>query len=200
MWILYALLASTSFGVAAVFQKLAAREPAQSSVWEVLLFQGIATIAIGAIGFLATRQSFTKQEGTAYLWAALTGVALTVGALLIFVTYRAADTAQADVSRIQALVNTNTLIAVILGLIVLREYTHVTTAGDWVRLIVGALLVVIGGILVSQPPKQPAADVSVRPAHAHVAHVHPHATHAPPHHRRAPHLRGRFAPPDAPRA
>jgi uncharacterized membrane protein len=168
MWILYGLLAASSFGVAAVFQKLAARSPVQVGVWEVLIFQGLATIAIGVMGFLVTKQAFTKAESPAYAWAALTGAALTIGALCIFLTYRAAG-ANADAGRIQALINTNTLIALVLGLVFLREYTHLVTAGDWLRLVAGAVLVVLGGIVLTWSPSKKQAAAAV---------VHPHATHA----------------------
>lgn len=182
MWITFGLLAASSFGIAALFQKLAARTPIESSPWEVLILQGIATILVGAIGFFATKQFFTRQEMPAYLWGSLTGVMLAVGALFIFLTYREAGAAHADVSRIQALINTNTLIAVILGLVLLKEYTHLTTAADWARLIIGAALVVLGGVLVSAPPKSTAATTPEASARCtpHERCIHPHATHTHP--------------------
>ena len=180
MWIFYGLLAATSFGIAAIFQKLAARPgSALSSAWEVLVFQGIATVAIGLLGVLITKQAFSMKEKDAYMWALLTGTALAIGALFIFMTYTTAKDTNADASRIQALINTNTLIAVILGLLVLKEYTHLHTVGDWTRLILGAVLVVAGGILVSMPPK--ANSEAAKSHHTYV--VHSHATHAHPHHK-----------------
>lgn len=178
MWILYGLLAASSFGIAAIFQKLAAKSPVQVGVWEVLLFQGLATIGVGLIGFLLTKQAFSKAEAPAYGWAALTGTVLTIGALFIFLTYRAAGT-QADAGRIQALINTNTLIALVLGLVFLKEYVHLTTAADWARLILGAVLVVVGGIVLTWSPKK-----EVEPTAQHKI-IHPYATHAH-HHLRTP--------------
>ena len=170
MWIVYGLLAATSFGISAIFQKLAAKSPVQVGVWEVLIFQGLATIGVGLIGFLATKQAFSKAESPAYGWAVLTGAALTVGALFIFLTYRAAGP-QADAGRIQALINTNTLIALVLGLLLLKEYTHLTTAADWTRLVLGALLVVIGGIVLTWTPK-PAKTLAQHVVHPHATHIH----------------------------
>ena len=50
MWIAYALLASVSFGTAAILQKLAAiGTKVHTSAWEVLIFQGLATIVVGLV-------------------------------------------------------------------------------------------------------------------------------------------------------
>ncbi len=219
LWIVYGLLAATSFGVAAILQKLAARSiTVPLSTWGVLFFQGLTTVVIGAIGLLAaklilTRGAvptyawvliggvavalgvylisvllFTKLQVPAYVWAILTGATLAAGSYFIFLTYRAASDANADASRIQALINTNTLIAVILGLVLLKEYTHLHTAADWGRLILGAILVVAGGVLVSWPPDAARAATARGEKSERITVVHHRATHAHVPHRTPQHV------------
>ncbi|MCX6807936.1 MAG: hypothetical protein NTZ80_04045 [Patescibacteria group bacterium] len=138
-------MASLSFGVAALLQKLAATGKVMTSVWEYLIFQGIATLILGAIGFFIFREQMTREEVPAYEWAIAVGVMLALGAALIFVAYRFGG----DASRVQPLVNTNTLIAVILGLVVLGEWHDLHTVIDWVKLLIGAGAILGGGILIS---------------------------------------------------
>jgi len=53
---------------------------------------------------------------------------------------------KAPVSRLTPIYNTNTLVAVLLGIILLRE---LPTGASTIKVLIGAVLIVIGGILVS---------------------------------------------------
>jgi len=58
-----------------------------------------------------------------------------------------AFSAGAEVAKLVPIYNTNTLIAVILGLLLLHE---VPAVDERIKVIIGAILIVIGGILVSR--------------------------------------------------
>ena len=84
MWIASALLASVSFGTAAILQKLAAiGTKVHTSAWEVLIFQGLATIVVGLVGFFIVHEKFSRPEEVAYEWALATGAALAIGAMFL---------------------------------------------------------------------------------------------------------------------
>lgn len=53
---------------------------------------------------------------------------------------------KADVSRLVPIFNTNTLVAVALGMILLKELPAGT---EKIKVVIGAILIVVGGVLVS---------------------------------------------------
>jgi uncharacterized membrane protein len=130
------VLPAVLYGVAGVFQKTAARTAIGPGPY--ILIIGVVAVVIGGVLTLATRDDSVTWGGAAHtagfavLWSgAIVAVMLALGRY------------EGPVSVIVPLYNMNTLIAVLLGLIVLGEWEGVN---GW-RLIAGAVLIVAGGAL-----------------------------------------------------
>jgi uncharacterized membrane protein len=130
------LLPAVLNGVAGVHQKTAAKTGIGPGPY-VLIIGTVAALIGGAITLVTRDASVTwtgagHTAGFAVLWsAAIVAIMLALGRY------------EGPVSVIVPLYNINTLIAVLLGLIVLGEWAGV----DKWRLIVGAVLIVVGGTL-----------------------------------------------------
>ncbi|MFH1545870.1 MAG: hypothetical protein ABIE14_00650, partial [Patescibacteria group bacterium] len=86
-------------------------------------------------------QLFAKKEwGFAFLAALL----FALGSVCIALGYRKG----ANASQFVALFNTNTLVATVLGLVLLKEFAGLTGVAI-AKIIIGAILIVAGGILVT---------------------------------------------------
>ena len=72
----------------------------------------------------------------------LAGIVWAVGQLFMFLAFESG----LELSRLAPLYNTNTLIAVLLGIILLKE---LPAEGQTLKVVVGAVLIVIGAFLVS---------------------------------------------------
>lgn len=144
MWQIWAIAASLSLGSMALIQKLAATFKPAASIWELLIFQGIAILLIGFGGFFFTNQTFTQKEIPAFSWALLAGFLLAFGSLAILLAFKSGG----DASKVQPIVNTNTLVAVFLALIILGEYQNLHTFADWAKLIGGTLAILGGSFLI----------------------------------------------------
>ncbi|MFH1224931.1 MAG: GRP family sugar transporter [Candidatus Diapherotrites archaeon] len=139
-WVIYALLASVSWGVYIVISKLAL-DGKGSSPFLVALLMGFGIMGLFGILFLATRPALE-------MGAQGVGLAVAAGAVWalgqIFAIMALVN--RAPVAKLAPLYNTNTLIAVLLGIILLKE---LPSGFEKVKVLIGAALIVIGGILVS---------------------------------------------------
>jgi transporter family protein len=142
-WLIYGILAAVFWGSYIIVSKVATSGKyfGVNSAWfSMFMLLGIAVVFIGSAiyeGGLSAPQSSTGL--------ALSSVAGVLWALGMFVSVKALS-AGADVSKLNPIYNTNTLIAVLLGILVLQE---VPAAHDALRVIAGAVLIVVGAILVS---------------------------------------------------
>jgi transporter family protein len=141
-WILLGLMASFCWGSFVIVNKVALRQGPLSPFLAALAMGGGAVVCFGAAALMARPSWSGPPRG---LW--LSGVAGAIWALGM-ICMIAALSRGADVARLTPLYNTNTLVAVLLGLLVLKE-TPADAAG-WVRLLVGAFLVTAGGVLVAR--------------------------------------------------
>jgi len=141
-WLLYGLLASLSFGSYIVLTKVATSEkyfglsPTYVSLFMLI---GIAILVIGNLlfvegGFPKNKTAITISVAAGVLWAL--GILSSLKALKL----------GADVSRLVPIFNTNTLVAVLLGVIFLHE---LPTGSELLRVIVGAVFIVLGSVLVA---------------------------------------------------
>jgi uncharacterized membrane protein len=130
------LLPALLYGVAGVLQKTASKTGIGPGPY-ILIIGVVAAIIGGIITLISRDTSVTwsgglQTAGFAVLWsAAIVSIMLALGRY------------EGPVSVIVPLYNMNTLIAVLLGLLVLGEWEGVN---HW-RLIVGAVLIVVGGAL-----------------------------------------------------
>jgi len=170
-WLIYGLLASLCWGTYAVISKIVTSEkylgiaPSGASL---LMLGGIAVVFLvyflaktGAIslslksmGFLlialilgyviyALKETGIQISLPTVGFGFLQGGLWAIGMVCAFLAFSAG----AEAAKIVPVYNINTLIAVILGLLLLRE---VPAPDERFKVIVGAILIVLGGILVSR--------------------------------------------------
>ncbi len=108
------------------------------------ILSGIVIITINAallIYYKDSLQFFAKKE---WGFALLAAVLFALGSVFIAMGYRKG----ANASTFVALFNTNTLVATVLGLVLLKEFAGLSGIAI-VKIISGAILVIAGGILVT---------------------------------------------------
>ncbi|MCX6775983.1 MAG: GRP family sugar transporter [Candidatus Micrarchaeota archaeon] len=142
-WILYGVIAALLFGTYVVVSKVVTSEKyfglnIHAAVFLMLI--GIAIVFLlysfsGGVPKLA-------NNPTTLALAILAGVLWAAGMIITYIALNSG----ADVTRLTPVYNTNTLVAVTLGIILLGELPGST---EKIKVIVGAILIVIGGILVS---------------------------------------------------
>lgn len=141
-WVIYGIIASLCWGSYIIASKVATSEKyfGINSAWAALfMLIGIASVFIvGAIKEGVPMPINKPGIGFAVLSGLLWGLGM-------YVSLRAISIG-ADVAKLTPLYNTNTLVAVLLGIILLHELPK---TGDIARIVIGAVLIVIGAILVS---------------------------------------------------
>lgn len=138
-WLIYAVLAALSWGTYIVINKLAASQGINP--FAAALAMGVGIIGIFGILFLATRARFEGNlEGIGL--SVLAGIVWAIG--MVFALLALSN--KAPVAKLNPIYNTNTLITVLIGVILLHELPSGT---EKIKVIIGAILIVIGGILVS---------------------------------------------------
>jgi drug/metabolite transporter (DMT)-like permease len=132
------LIPALLYGFAGVFQKWSAREG--GSVATYLIGFGLATVVVGVASrfFLSEAPGSSASLGLALLG----GLAFAIGAGLISLALIRFD---APISQLSPLYNMNLLVTIALGLLFFSEFKDVQAP----RLILGALLVLAGGWIVS---------------------------------------------------
>lgn len=141
-WIILGIIASLCWGSYIVASKVATSEkyfgipPAWAALFMLI---GIAIVFLIGTIKAGTPISISKPGiGFAVLSGLLWGLGM-------YVSLRAISIG-ADVAKLVPLFNTNTLVAVLLGIVLLHELPK---ANDIARVVIGAVLIVIGAILVS---------------------------------------------------
>ena len=139
-WIFYGMFASLFFGINAVVYKVAAVNGGLNPYYAGVFYGAGIFITVVAAYFFRFSAPTTN-----FKWL---GLALIAGIIwgLGFIMTAIAISNHADVSRLAPLYNTNTLVAVMLGIILLKEIP--SAASVW-RVVLGAVLVVAGSVLVS---------------------------------------------------
>jgi len=138
-WLVYGLLAALFFGTNAVVYKYAAVNGGLNPFYASILYGvGILISFIVAYAFKFSAPTMNIK------WF---GITVFAGILwgLGFIMVAIAISHNADVAKLAPIYNTNTLIAVGLGILVLKELPSAASA--W-KVILGAVLIIIGSILV----------------------------------------------------
>jgi uncharacterized membrane protein len=136
LWILFGLGASLALGAANIPQKIALGELSPFA-YGILAGLVIILVNLGALYYYGESFNFAaKKEWGMALVAALL---FALGSIFIAMGYRHG----ANASQFVALFNTNTLVATVLGFIILKEFANVVI---W-KVVLGAIFVVIGGTL-----------------------------------------------------
>jgi len=143
-WMAYSLLAMVCWGCYIVVAKVATSDKycGLGPRWSAMLMVGGIIFVIGMyVAFSkGPRPAITALGATA-------GVSQGVLWALGMVFSLLAINAGGDISRLVPIFNCNTLIAVILGIMVLREIPDLAGV---VKIVVGSLLIVVGGIIVAR--------------------------------------------------
>ncbi|MBI2654638.1 EamA family transporter [Candidatus Woesearchaeota archaeon] len=139
-WIVYGLIAFVCFAVNTIVYKVAQQKGNFSPYYGALLF-GLGAILLFGFFLLFNKPDF-KFEWKSGSLALIAGVIWAFGFLSIAI----AIAQKADVARLAPIYNANTLLAVFLGIVFLKEIPDVTQI---FRVVAGAVLIVIGAILVS---------------------------------------------------
>ena len=138
-WIVYGLIAAVAFAVNTIIFKIALQKGNFSPYYGSFVF-GLGVAFILGIIFLF-KPSFDfelKSSMLAFIAGAIWGIGMLAVAIAI--------AQKADIARLAPVYNTNTLLAVLMGIIFLHEIPDVS---QMFRVIAGSVLVVIGAILVS---------------------------------------------------
>lgn len=138
-WIVYGIIASLFFALNTILYKVAAQKGNFSPYYGSFMF-GLGVVMIFGL-FLLFRPSF------AFEWKS-SGLALVAGVIwgLGFLAVAAAIAKGSDVARLAPIYNTNTILAVLMAIIFLKEIPDVS---QMFKVIAGAVLIVIGSVLVS---------------------------------------------------
>lgn len=124
------------YGIYNILQKASSQHKISPGMY--LIVVGICAITIG-LAYCIIFKEYTISP-TSGLFATLNGVVWGVATCLIALAY---SHYKMPVSKLVPIFNTNTLVAVILGLIIFSEWKTVSSP----KVIIGAILVIIGGTL-----------------------------------------------------
>lgn len=138
-WIIYGLIASFFFALNGVVYKVAQQKGNFSPYYGTFVF-GIGVILVFGL-FLMFKPSFDFEWKSSGL-ALISGIIWGIGFLAIAI----AIAQKADISRLAPIYNTNTILAVLMGIIFLKE---IPDTSQIFRIITGAVLIVVGAVLVS---------------------------------------------------
>src|SRR3989338_2821990 len=138
-WILYGIIASFFFALNTIIYKIAYQKGNFSPYYGTFIF-GLGVVFIFGV-FLLFKPSFDFEWKSSSI-ALIAGITWGLGFLAVAV----AIAQKADIARLAPIYNRNTLLAVLLGIIFLKE---IPNASQIFRVIAGAVLIVIGSILVS---------------------------------------------------
>lgn len=144
-WLVLGLLASLCFGTYAVIAKVVTSQNyfgLSSNSASLLMLVGIA-IVFGAYFIMGGKIEFSLDKPVPLALGIVVGVLWASGMVFSFI----ATSQGADVSKLVPIYNTNTLVAVVLGLILLKEAP--ADAVGWLKVVGGAILIVLGGIVIS---------------------------------------------------
>lgn len=143
-WLIYALLSMICWGSYIVVAKVAtsAKYCGLGPRWAmILMFVGIIVVfGIYTAMSQEARPAISAGSATAGI---STGVLWALGMVFSFLAFRTG----ADVSRLVPIYNCNTLIAVLLGIMVLHEMPDFAGV---VKLLIGSALIIAGGVLVAR--------------------------------------------------
>ena len=138
-WIFYGIIAAICFGVNTIIFKIAMQRGNLNPAYASFIF-GIG-ILITFVFYYFTKPNLQFEWKSTTL-AVAAGMIWAIGFLAIAI----AISQKGEVAKLAPLYNANTIIAVILGIILLKE---VPDMSQMIRVIIGAVMIVIGAVLVS---------------------------------------------------
>jgi len=144
-WVVLGLLASLGFGTYAVVAKVVTSQNyfgIPSNTAGLLMLVGVALV-FGAYFLLGGKTEIPFDKPLPLALGILTGVLYAGAMVAVFI----ATSQGAEISKLAPLYNTNTLVAVFLGIVLLKEAPD--SAAGWLKVVGGAVLITLGGIVLS---------------------------------------------------
>ena len=138
-WIFYGIVAAVCFGLNTIIFKIAMQKGSLNPGYASLIF-GIGVL-ITLLFYYFTKPNL-QFEWKSTLLAVVAGIVWAIGFLAIAI----AIANKGNVSQLAPIYNANTIIAVILGIILLKE---IPNTSQMIRIILGAVMIVVGAVLVS---------------------------------------------------
>lgn len=132
------LLPAVFFGLSAVFSRPATQIGISTGFY--LMINGLAIATVGLIFCLIFPDRIVSLRSGLFTVLVGSTWAIAAGLVAIALTHYGAP-----IARLVPLYNMNTLVAVLIGLVVFSEWREV----DTLKLMMGALLIIIGGSLVA---------------------------------------------------
>ncbi len=133
------LLPALIYGITSIFSKASTQAGIGLAIYTIIIGLGVTITGI-VLFLLIPDRTFTMKAG----WFAF-GVGTTWGVGTALVAY-ALQKYQVPIGTLAPLFNMNTLVTVLLALVIFAEWKEVQP----LKLIVGSVLVVLGGILVAR--------------------------------------------------
>lgn len=138
-WVFYGIIAAISFGINSVIYKIASQKGNFSAAYGSLIF-GMGIMAV----FLAY---YFMKPGFAFEWKSsfllvIAGIVWAIGFLAVAISISKGG----EIAKLAPLFNSNTIIAVFLGIVLLKE---VPDASQIWRIVTGTIMIVAGAALVS---------------------------------------------------
>ena len=138
-WILYGIIAAIFFGINTIIFKIAIQKGNLNPGYASLFF-GIGILIVFLLYYLINPSWQFEWKSTSL--AVIAGMTWAIGGLALAIAlFR-----KGNVAQLAPIYNANTIIAVILGIILLKE---IPNASQMVRIIIGSVMVVVGAVLVS---------------------------------------------------
>jgi len=141
-WIIYGLVAALFWGSYAVVSKMVTGTNYYNFTTNNATLLMLIGIGIVFVGYFLTAKPSLPTNTNGILLGILAGGLWAGGMIFSFLALRGG----ADVSKLTPIYNTNTLIAVILGILILHELPQ---QAQIVKVLLGAFLITIGAVLVS---------------------------------------------------
>ena len=138
-WIFYGIVAAICFGLNTIIFKIAMQKGNLNPAYASIIF-GIG-ILITFLFYYFTKPNL-QFEWKSTLLAVIAGIVWAIG----FVAIAIAIANKGNVVQLAPIYNANTIIAVVLGIIFLKE---IPNTSQMIRIIIGALMIVGGAVLVS---------------------------------------------------
>jgi len=169
-WLIYGLTSALFWGVYSIFSKIVTSDKylkIQPDLSSLLMFAGISVVFLGyflikspldfnykllgialLISIIGIVLFFVNKSGVNITWSVVLfglgqGALWALGMVFTFLAFSSG----AEAAKLVPIYNTNTLIAVLIGISFLHE---VPAPDERIKVISGAILIVLGGILVSK--------------------------------------------------
>jgi uncharacterized membrane protein len=142
-WLVYGILIAFLWGSYAVLTKIATTDK-QFGISPVLasLFMLVGIAIVFVAGALTEGKLQIPENKLGIALSILAGILWAIG---MFLSIKALAEG-ADLAKLAPIYNMNTLVAVVLGILLLHELPN---SGEMAKVVLGAILIIIGGILVS---------------------------------------------------